>query len=172
MPPTPALNNRFRREISSTMINLESVWTAKKGDPAREDLERVMVASMEPLLEFKKIELRYMHRMLTALHNKDTVQLMAAVYGLQIDMRGKPTSDDEFFRSMFMRSMRIATHNTISKWFDQSRISSFGSMRERRALVEFFEERLVELDAAVLQQYPPEPKDVSPVEDAPSGPKP
>ena len=162
MPPMPALNNRIRNEIGGTLIDGPSVWGAKEGEPNRDDFLRVVAASLEPLVKIKEIELRYMRRMTTAFENQDTIQLMAAVYGLQSDMRGGVSfrwsvagDENEFFRTMFMRAMRIASHNKISKWFDDKRFSALGNMRERRALAEYFEEKLVELDAAVLLKYPP-----------------
>ena len=147
------LTSRKRTETSASLIDLASVWGAKEGDPNREDLLAVVSAGLEALVNVKKIELSYSRRMVEAMNSRDTSMMVAAVYGLECDLRGGKSAaygnERDFFHTMLMRAARICSKGEIQRWLKDD--NYFASRRDQRALMEYLDEKLAALDTKIAQ---------------------
>lgn len=152
---TKFLSPVMRRKIEGSVIDFADVWGAKEGDPKRADLKAVVAAGLEAVLKVKQIELEYTKRLVAAVGAKDSLLVVAAVYGLEIALRQRRPStvnDEDFFRSMLMRAAHIVSKGEIRKVVLDSRASMHGA--SRRAFIELMDEKLADLDALVAAQEP------------------
>lgn len=149
MDNPPALTAKMRREIDD-LLRLSDDGLRK--DKKSEDFQRPLAVGMEALVRIKQIEVRYMNRYLVALEQKNTAFMVAAVFGLQADLNGRdsPNLHNEIFlHSMVARALRTIGKEDARTWLSDFGENMFTFSRKRRALREYLDEKLAELDALV-----------------------
>lgn len=154
MDNPPALTTKLRREIDG-LLRLGDEGLLK--DPKSEDFQRPLAVGMEGLVRIKQIELRYMHRYLVALERRNTAFMVAAVFGLQADLNGRDSPNlhnEVFLHSMVARALRTIGKDDARDWISDFGENIFTFARKRKALREYLDEKLGELDAQVALKYP------------------
>jgi hypothetical protein len=151
----PALTRKTRAEIEAAIQVGDGVTDRLKGDPKGEDFKRVYAAGLEALLESTTLHNRYKYRFMVATEQRDTAYMLAAVYGLQLDMSGRlPTGDRGFVSKVLRRAMHVISEDALLAWIDDYGGGSISSVQRRRALVEYLDEKLAALDQLVHDAYP------------------
>jgi len=148
----PALTARKRKEIEALFLR-DHGSDPFRGSGKDEDLQRVVAAGMEAMIEIKKIELRFHKRWVASFTEKNTTLVLAAIYGLEQDLATASNLDasrQEAIRRISMRALSVVSHNKIRAWlYDHGGSGFIAEANQRRALKEYLDEKLVELDRLV-----------------------
>ena len=146
----PSLTPRRRRDIEEMLQVGKAAEDRLHGDPKGEDFQRVYAVGLEAMLAVSKLELNYKLRFIAATEARDTGMMLAAAYGLQKEMRGPArAADDGFLGTFLSRGINHMTNKQMQQWLDDFGTSQIGTYERRRALIEYMEEKLVELDVLV-----------------------